>query len=162
VSTSLSDWDQTFRANVLGNLAVARAALPAILGNRFGRLVFFAGGGAAYAYPMFPAYAAAKAGLVRAVENLHEDLKDAGDCAVVILAPGAVETDTLAAVRARGGYVRTTVAMEEPVGFVRQFLDARSVGFSGSFVHVRDDWAQYLNAEKELPEKDLWKLRRVE
>lgn len=161
-TTSLAEWDLAFRANVLGNLAVVQAALPAMLNNKFGRLVFFAGGGAAYAYPMFPAYAASKTALVRAVENLHEDLKDEGDFAVAILAPGAVDTDILAAVRAQGGYVRTTVAMEEPVGFAREFINASSVGFSGSFVHVRDDWKPYLNQDKQIEKKDLWKLRRVE
>jgi 3-oxoacyl-[acyl-carrier protein] reductase len=161
-STSLKDWDSAFRTNVLGNLAVAQAALGAMRSHRFGRFVFFAGGGAAYAYPMFPAYAASKAALVRAVENLHEDLKDEGDFAVAILAPGAVDTDILASVRAHGGYVKTTVAMDEPVGFAREFVNAESVGFSGGFVHVRDEWASYLNNGKTPEKKDLWKLRRVE
>jgi NAD(P)-dependent dehydrogenase (short-subunit alcohol dehydrogenase family) len=161
-STSLKDWDLTFRTNVLGNLAVAKATLEAMRARRFGRLVFFAGGGAAYAYPMFPAYAASKTALVRAVENLHEDLKDEGDFAVAILAPGAVDTDILAAVRAHGGYVKTTVSMDEPVGFAREFVNAESIGFSGGFVHVRDDWAAYLNSERTPEKKDLWKLRRVE
>jgi 3-oxoacyl-[acyl-carrier protein] reductase len=161
-TTSLTEWDLAFRSNVLGNLAVAQAALSVMLENQFGRLVFFAGGGAAYAYPLFPAYAASKTALVRAVENLHEDLKDAGDFAVAILAPGAVDTDILATVRAQGGYVRTTVAMEEPVGFVLALLNARTVGFSGSFVHVRDDWSSYLNNDKQDQNKDHWKLRRVE
>jgi NADP-dependent 3-hydroxy acid dehydrogenase YdfG len=160
--TSLAEWDTVFRANVLGNLAVARAALPAMVNHKFGRLVFFAGGGAAYAYPLFPAYAISKTALVRAVENLHEDIKDQGDLAVAILAPGAVETEILAAVRAQGGYVRTTVAMEEPVAFVRAFLNARTVGFSGGFVHVRDEWANYLDSGRTTERKDLWKLRRVE
>jgi len=160
--TSLEEWDLAFRANVLGNLAVAQAALPAMLESKFGRMVFFAGGGAAYAYPLFPAYAVSKTALVRAVENLHEDLKDAGDFAVAILAPGAVDTEILAAVRAQGGYVKTTVAMEEPVGFVRAFINASTVGFSGGFVHVRDEWSTYLNSGTNTEKKDLWKLRRVE
>jgi NAD(P)-dependent dehydrogenase (short-subunit alcohol dehydrogenase family) len=161
-STSLGDWDSTFRTNVLGNLAVAQAVLGAMRSHRFGRFVFFAGGGAAYAYPMFPAYAVSKTALVRAVENLHEDLKDDGDFAVAILAPGAVDTDILAAVRAHGGYVKTTVSMDEPVGFAREFVNAKSVGFSGSFVHVRDNWASYLNNGSTPEGKDIWKLRRVE
>jgi NAD(P)-dependent dehydrogenase (short-subunit alcohol dehydrogenase family) len=161
-TTSLKEWDLAFRSNVLGNLAVAQAALPAMLESRFGRLVFFAGGGSAYAYPLFPAYAMSKTALVRVVENLHEDLKDAGDFATAILAPGAVDTEILAAVRAQGGYVKTTVAMEEPVGFVREFINASTVGFSGGFVHVRDEWASYLNNGKQTEKKDLWKLRRVE
>jgi len=161
-TTSLKEWDLAFRSNVMGNLAVAQAALPAMLESRFGRLVFFAGGGAAYAYPLFPAYAMSKTALVRVVENLHEDLKDAGDFATAILAPGAVDTEILAAVRAQGGYVKTTVAMEEPVGFVREFINAQTVGFSGGFVHVRDEWASFLNNGKQTEKKDLWKLRRVE
>ncbi len=160
--TSLLEWDLAFRSNVLGNLAVVQAALPAMLAGKFGRMVFFAGGGAAYAYPLFPAYALSKTALVRAVENLHEDLKDSGDFAVAILAPGAVATDILAAVRAHGGYVKTTVAMEEPVAFAREFINSKSVGFSGGFVHVRDDWANYLNNDKQAEKKDQWKLRRVE
>ena len=99
---------------------------------------------------------------MRAVDNLHEDLKDQGDFATAILAPGAVDTDILAAVRAQGGYVKTTVAMEEPVGFAHQFITSRSVGFSGGFVHVRDVWADYLNNDKQTEKKDLWKLRAVE
>jgi len=161
-TTSLVEWDHAFRSNVMGNLAVAQAALPTMIEHKFGRLVFFAGGGAAYAYPMFPAYALSKTALVRAVENLHEDLKDAGDFAVAILAPGAVDTDILAAVRSHGGYVKTTVAMEEPVGFVKEFINAKTVGFSGGFVHVRDEWANYLNNDKQPEKKDIWKLRRVE
>lgn len=160
--SSLAGWDVAWRVNVLGNLAVVQAALPTMLDHKFGRLVFFAGGGSAYAYPIFPAYAATKTAMVRAVENLHEDLKDRGDFAVTVLAPGAVETDILAAVREQGGHVRTTVAMEEPVGFVRQFVLAESCAFSGCFVHVRDEWAPLLNSSKELARKDLWKLRRIE
>jgi 3-oxoacyl-[acyl-carrier protein] reductase len=158
----LREWERTLRTNVLGNLAVAQATLPAMLQNRYGRLLFFAGGGAAYEYPIFPAYAASKTALVRAVENLHEDIRDAGNFAVTILAPGAVETDTLACVREHGGFVRTTVPIDEPVEFARQFLSATTCEFSGCFVHVRDRWQTLLNSHNHLDRKDLWKLRRVE
>jgi 3-oxoacyl-[acyl-carrier protein] reductase len=161
-STELEEWDEAYRTNVLGNLAVVKAALPRLLANRFGRLLFFAGGGAAYAYPLFPAYAAAKTALVRIVENLHEDLKDAGDFAVAILAPGAVDTDMLARVRAAGGEVRTTVDIAEPVAFARAFLSAPRCAFSGGFVHVRDTWPALLDGAGELPTQNHWKLRRVE
>ncbi|MGD0734812.1 MAG: SDR family oxidoreductase [Terracidiphilus sp.] len=162
MSASLRDWDRTFRVNVLGNLSVARAILPVQKQNKFGRLLFFAGGGAAYAYPMFPAYAASKAALVRVVENLHEDLKGEGDFATAILAPGAVETETLASVRASGAEIRTTVDITEPTAFAREFMMSRTCSFSGCFVHVRDSWPQWLNSETAFPGKDLWKLRRVE
>jgi len=161
-TSDLSRWDETFRVNVLGNLAVARGLLTVQMAHGFGRLLFFAGGGAAYAYPEFPAYAASKAALVRIVENLHEDLKAAGDFATAILAPGAVETDMLAAVRATGAEIRTTVAIEEPTAFAREFLLSQRCDFSGRFVHVRDEWKRYLSGEKQTLDRDLWKLRRVE
>jgi NAD(P)-dependent dehydrogenase (short-subunit alcohol dehydrogenase family) len=162
MSSDIQAWDQTFKVNVLGNLAVARAVLKVQIANSFGRLLFFAGGGAAYAYPAFPAYAASKAALVRIVENIHEDLKGEGDFATAILAPGAVDTDTLASVRASGAEIRTTVSIREPTAFASEFLMSRSCGFSGRFVHVRDNWKQYLNVEDSGLDKDLWKLRRVE
>ncbi|SEF52499.1 3-oxoacyl-[acyl-carrier protein] reductase [Bryocella elongata] len=160
-ASSIAAWETTFRANVFGNLAIAKAILPKQRANSFGRLLFFGGGGAAYAYPAFPAYAASKAALVRIVENLHEDLKDAGDFATAILAPGAIETDMLARVRETGAEIRTTVGIEEPVAFARAFLAAESCGFSGRFVHVRDRWPEYLNGGEPL-DANLWKLRRVE
>jgi NAD(P)-dependent dehydrogenase (short-subunit alcohol dehydrogenase family) len=161
-SNDISAWDQAFRVNVWGNLAVARSVLAENRRHGFGRLLFFAGGGAAYAYPAFPAYAASKAALVRIVENLHEDMKDQADFATAILAPGAVETDTLALVRASGAEVRTTVPIEEPTAFATDFILSERCGFSGRFVHVRDEWQRYLNSGEQIQSPNLWKLRRVE
>ena len=156
--TPLDAW----RVNVLGNLAVAQAALAMMRAQKFGRLLFFAGGGSAYAYPLFPAYAASKTALVRAVENLHEDLKEQGDFATAILAPGAVDTNILAEVRSKGGYVKTVVGIEEPVGFARAFINAAQCAFSGRFVHVRDSWPSLLEQDAKIENENLWKLRRVE
>jgi NAD(P)-dependent dehydrogenase (short-subunit alcohol dehydrogenase family) len=162
IVSDLQDWERTFRVNLFGNLAIAHAILPIQVKNHFGRLLFFAGGGAAYAYPVFPAYGASKAALVRIVENLHEDLKDQGNFATAILAPGAVETDTLASVRASGAEVRTTVDIEEPVAFAREFICSETCNFSGRFVHVRDEWKRHLNSDEQPRNADLWKLRRTE
>jgi len=146
----------------LGNLAVVQACLPKLQTSGWGRILFFAGGGSAYAYPLFPAYSIAKTALVRAVENLHEDLRGWGEFAVSILAPGAVETEMLAEVRASGAEVRTTVPINEPIAFVRSFLASEKRDLSGRFVHVRDRWPEILCGETTLDRDDLWKLRRVE
>jgi len=159
---NLADWAQTIQVNLLGNFAALQALLPRMLEARFGRIVTLAGGGAAYAYPLFSAYAASKAAVVRATENLHEELSARGDFRVVCLAPGAIETDMLAAIRAAGGEARTIGKMDEPVRFVERFLAARNCAFSGRFVHVRDSWSEFLEeAGKQLP-ADQWLLRRIE
>jgi 3-oxoacyl-[acyl-carrier protein] reductase len=162
VDSSSCAWLECLQVNLLGNLAVARALLKPMLAAGYGRIVAFAGGGSAYAYPLFPAYSASKTAMVRAIENLDCDLQGKGDFATACLAPGAVETDMLAQVRAAGAEVRTTVNISEPVEFIREFVFCSSCGFSGSFVHVRDNWREYLNNGHSLPSPALWKLRRIE
>jgi NAD(P)-dependent dehydrogenase (short-subunit alcohol dehydrogenase family) len=159
--SDLSAWAHTFAVNVLGNLAVLRGLLGRMLEDAFGRIVFFGGGGAGYAYPVFPAYACSKAALVRAVENIHEDLKERGDFSVVCLAPGAVETDLLRKVRAAGAEVRTTAPPDDAVRFVEAFLTRDSRALSGRFIHVRDSWPEFLVPNAQLPDS-RWKLRRAE
>lgn len=121
--------------------------------------LLLSGGGAAYAYPLFSGYALSKTAMVRATENLHEELKGLGDFLSVCVAPGAMETDMLAQVRAAGAEVRTTVSLEEPVEFVTAFLETRECAFSGRFVHVRDAWRESM--QQNPMEKDQWLLRRI-
>ena len=156
----LAGWEECYRINLLGNLAVYSGLLPVLLANKFTRIVAFGVGGAAYAYPLFPAYAASKVATVRAIENIQEDLNGKGDFAAVCLAPGANDTAMLKQIRAAGAEVKTTVAISEPVTFVREFLTCESCGFAGAFVHVRDNWRDFLNGPKVDDKK--WKLRRIE
>jgi NAD(P)-dependent dehydrogenase (short-subunit alcohol dehydrogenase family) len=156
----LADWGRTMQTNVLGNFAVIRALLPRMIENQYGRIVTVAGGGAAYAYPLFSGYALSKTAVVRATENLDVELRGKGDFLTVCLAPGAMETEMLARVRAAGAEVKTTVAMEEPVEFVARFIRAEACAFSGRFVHVRDRWRDWFTPGS-MP-KDRWLLRRVE
>jgi NAD(P)-dependent dehydrogenase (short-subunit alcohol dehydrogenase family) len=159
---ALGEWANAFRTNVLGNLAVLRACLPHMRATKFGRVVALAGGGAAYAYPEFSAYALSKTAMVRAIENADAELRDLGDFALVALAPGAVATDMLAKVQAAGGTVRTTASVNEAIAFVVKFFSGNARVLSGRFVHVRDDWEKYLRPSADTLAPDDWKLRRIE
>lgn len=155
-------WDTCHKINVLGNLALLKSLLPRMKENKFGRIVFFSGGGAAYANPTFPGYAATKTSVVRIAENMHEDLKGEGDFAVVALAPGAVQTEMLQEWEKVGGKVLTKVDISEPVVFVEEFVNSTKCGFSGRFVHVKNNWKEYLNSNKDFEDDSYWKLRRIE
>ena len=162
INSLLKEWESCLKINTLGGLAVLTGLLPKMIENKFGRIITFAGGGSAYAFPKFPAYSASKTAMVRITENIHEDLKDKGDFAVVCLAPGAVETEMLKQVCQAGAEVKTLVDISEPVSFIEKFIGCTSCGFSGSFVHVRDNWKEYLNSKKQLSGNSMWKLRRIE
>jgi 3-oxoacyl-[acyl-carrier protein] reductase len=162
LKTALAGWENTLKTNLLGNLAVVRAALPAMTTNKYGRIIMFAGGGSAYAYPTFAAYACSKTAIVREVENIAEDLNSQGDIAITCIAPGAIETDMLAAVRAAGGVVRTPGKMEEVITCVKGLLGPQAKLLSGRFIHVRDAWQAVLDSGAGDLSQTFWKLRRVE
>ena len=159
-STS-EDFERVFRTNVVGNLTVLEAALPIMKNSEFGRVVFFAGGGAAYAYPIFPAYALSKVSTVRLVENLAANYPPVSGLSFVCLAPGAVDTPMLSKVIIAGGEVKTKTLISEPVEFVTTYLNSESNSLSGRYLHVRDNWRSYLD-ETHVPASNQFFLRRVE
>jgi 3-oxoacyl-[acyl-carrier protein] reductase len=123
-----------------------------------GRIVLFAGGGAAYGYPNFSSYGTSKAALVRFAETVAMELGNEGPV-VTIVAPGANDTDMLAEVRRAGGIVKTTVSIEEPCRLVYRLMSEDTRGLHGRFVHVRDEWTG--ESAKAFGE-DHWRLRRVQ
>ncbi len=155
------DFERVFKTNVVGNLAILDAVLPQMIAARHGRVVLFAGGGAAYAYPVFPAYALSKVATVRLTENLAATYAPCSGLSFVCLAPGAVDTPTLARVQEAGGEVKTKTNIEEPVRFIETYLQSDSTALSGRYVHVRDNWAPYLDGTA-APARDQFLLRRIE
>jgi len=161
-NTELSDWDKTYRTNVLGNIAVLKSVVTKMHPGSKLRVVFFAGGGAAYGYPEFSGYSLSKVATVRAVENIAQEFHSRSlNAAIIALAPGAVSTDMLAKVVAHGGSVKTRTDISEPTNFVQRFLtdDMPCLKMSGRFIHVRDSVdVDHINALSDAH----FKLRRVE
>jgi len=125
-----------------------------------GKIIFFGGGGAGYGYPNFVPYGTSKAAIVRMCETMAMELDaHALPIDVNIIAPGANETGMLAAVRAAGGEVRTTVPFSKPIALCRWLLSPASDGISGRFLHVNDAYTA-LDRERIVP--DAFKLRRVD
>lgn len=157
-TNDLAAWWRALDVNLGGAVRIVHRVLGRMLREGAGRIVLFAGGGAAYGYPNFSSYGTAKAALVRFAETLAMEIGDAGPV-VTIIAPGANETDMLAEVRKAGGFVKTTVSIEEPCRLVRRLLTEDTRGLNGRFVHVRDEWDE---ARARALSVDHWKLRRVE
>jgi len=158
-TVTIQDWMNVFGVNLFGNIAVLQALLPQMKKTQYGRVVFLAGGGSAYGYPLFTPYALSKVAIVREVENIAIEMKDKiKDFSIIALAPGAMETEMLEKVREAGAEVKTTVDIQEPVEFIKKFLGMsrkEAVKLSGKFIHVRDDLSS-------RNKKNKWLLRRIE
>jgi NAD(P)-dependent dehydrogenase (short-subunit alcohol dehydrogenase family) len=150
----LKETDKLYKINVLGNMAVIEAVMEHYVKLR---IVWFAGGGAAFAFPEFMAYSLSKVAVVRAVENLSTILQVfSHDVSIIALAPGAVATNMLKATEDAGVSIRTKTDISEPVSFVRKFItdEIDSKKYNGFFLHVRDDLSTFDGTK--------FKLRRIE
>jgi 3-oxoacyl-[acyl-carrier protein] reductase len=154
----LGAWFVALEVNLGAAIRLTHAMLARMRCDGAGRIVLFAGGGAAYGYPSFSSYGTAKAALVRFTETVAMELGASGPT-ITIIAPGANDTDMLAEVRRAGGLVKTTVSIDEPCRLVRRLLTEDARGLHGRFVHVRDTWTAE-SAAALGPEQ--WRLRRVE
>lgn len=159
LTSDLDNWNMLYNCNVLGNLAVVKGCEDIIKAGIKTRIIFFAGGGAAFGYPEFSGYSLSKCAVVRASENLGMELSNAGyDASVIAVAPGAVATDMLAKVIASGAEVRTKTDIKEPTNFAWNFVLDKfpSKELNGKFLHVRDDLSK-INSTT-----DIFKLRRIQ
>jgi NAD(P)-dependent dehydrogenase (short-subunit alcohol dehydrogenase family) len=95
------EWVRAVEINLFGCFYLARAAIPMMLAQGSGKIIFFSGGGATSARPFFSAYGAAKAAVVRLTETLAEELRDQG-VQVNAIAPGTVHSRMWNEMRAAG------------------------------------------------------------
>jgi NAD(P)-dependent dehydrogenase (short-subunit alcohol dehydrogenase family) len=156
----------TLRVNSAGAFFVARAFVQTWLDTALqnpphrGKIILFAGGGAAYGYPQFLAYGTSKAAVVRMCETMSMELDTAQlPIDINIIAPGANETSMLAAVRAAGGEVRTVVPFSKPIALCRWLLSPNSNGITGRFLHVNDP---YPTLSPGSLRAEALKLRRID
>ena len=86
----VADWRRQFEVNVLGQVAVTRALLPALLGGR-GRIVNMASVSGRVALPLFAPYSASKFALEAVTDALRRELRPQG-VDVIAIEPGAMAT----------------------------------------------------------------------
>jgi 3-oxoacyl-[acyl-carrier protein] reductase len=94
-------WAHTINVNLLGTFHCAKAVLPGMISRRHGKIINLSGGGATSPRPLFSAYAASKAAVVRLTETLAEEVMSY-NIQVNAIAPGAVNTRMLDEVLAVG------------------------------------------------------------
>jgi 3-oxoacyl-[acyl-carrier protein] reductase len=166
----LALWADTLETNLLGVVHTCAAVLPEMMQRRAGKIIALSGGGGAKPRPNFSAYAASKAGLIRLVECLAEEIRG-HNVQINCMSPGGAythmtdeilkagelagrkEIDEAAQIRLTGG-----VPAEKQIALAMFLASQRSNHVSGKMVHVSDDWKRLENSNVH---PEIYTLRRV-
>ena len=169
------EWVQAIEINLLGSILTARAFLPHFRSHRYGKIIQLSGGGATAPLPFISAYAASKAGIVRFMETLAEEVKDDG-VDINSIAPGALNTRLLDEVLEAGmdkvgrSFYERALKQKEEGGVPMEkgaalavFLGASlSDGITGKLISaVWDPWEQFPGHLEDLKKSDIFTLRRI-
>ena len=163
-------WAETIHTNLIGVMHACRAVLPHMMERRSGKIIVLSGSGAEEARPNFSAYAASKAGIVRLVETLSEEVLE-HNIQVNCVAPGGTYTsmtDEILDAGERAGWrsleeaqrVRSTggISPEKQMQLALFLASDRSNHVTGKLLHVSDNWKR-LEHSKVNPE--AFTLRRI-
>lgn len=169
------EWVQAIEINLLGSILTARAILPHFRSNRYGKLIQLSGGGATAPLPFVSAYAASKAGIVRFMETLAEEVRADG-IDVNSIAPGALNTRLLDEVLEAGPekvgksfYERALVQkssggtpLEQGAELAVFLASSASDGITGKLISaVWDPWEHFTDHVEDLRKTDIYTLRRI-
>ena len=165
--TNLENWEKVFNVNLFSGILFVKELLPVFKKQKFGKFIFFSGGGSSYGYSVLPQYSASKTSLVRFVENLEIELSNYENISSHIIAPGAVNTEMFKEVRkheedyGKSSEIRSFSETEDVVDFVDFLVNHNCKKLSGRLIHIRDDWKEKILNEVDISDQ-LWKLRRIE
>ncbi len=169
------EWVQAIEVNLLGSILVAKTLLPHFRANHYGKIIQLSGGGATSPLPFISAYAASKAGIVRFMETLAEEVKTDG-IDVNSIAPGALNTRLLDEVLEAGPekvgrsfYERSLkqkteggAPLERGAELAVFLASAQSDGVTGKLISaIWDPWEDFSEHLEELKNSDIYTLRRI-
>jgi 3-oxoacyl-[acyl-carrier protein] reductase len=160
--TGRESWEAAFQVNLFAPADLCRRVHGWMKEGGGASIVNIGGGGAASPRPLFGAYAASKAALVRLSENLAAEW--AGDgIRVNCVAPGAMETAMLRQALEGGEPAPLTLADPREAARLTAFLlGPAAAAISGRLISaVWDDWRSLEARGAELAGSDIFTLRRI-
>ena len=174
---AVKEIEETLEINLLGAFIVSQAAIKRMIKVGFGSIVMFSGGGSVSGRPNFNAYGASKAGILRMVETVAEELKTAGYPNIIInaIAPGAVKTGMTIEILNAGSragkkaldeaisvFEKGGTPVQEIISLMNFLIDIKmNNGLTGRLIHVREDYCKLIkDFGKNVPD-EIGKLRRI-
>jgi 3-oxoacyl-[acyl-carrier protein] reductase len=174
-SVDWSDWSYAIDVNLKGPILGCRSVVPIMKSSGKGKIIILSGGGATKPMPYLSAYAVSKAGLVRFMETLAEELSES-NIDVNAVAPGALNTRLLDEILEAGpeavgrSFYDQSVKQRETGGTSLQkgsdlcvFLASEeSNKITGKLISaVWDPWQSFQLHLSDLRNSDIYTLRRI-
>ncbi len=168
-------WIHSVEINLFGSILVTRALLPHFQTYHYGKVIQLSGGGATAPLPFISAYAAAKAGIVRFMETLAEEVRPDG-IDVNSIAPGSLNTRLLDEVLDAGpekvgkAFYEKSIKQKVQGGSPLErgaelavFLASdKSDGITGKLISaIWDPWEHFPEHLEDLKKSDIYTLRRI-
>lgn len=172
---SWTEWKRAIEINVYGSVLMARAIVPKMKIQEYGKIIQLSGGGATNPLPQISAYAVSKAAIVRFAETLAEELRGTG-IDVNAIAPGALNTRMLDEILDAGpdmvgqNFYERALEQKKSGGAslsrgaeLALFLASSvSDGITGKLISaIWDNWEEWPYHLKELNATDAYTLRRI-
>ncbi len=152
-------WQETVQVNLLSPVALCRAVIPSMLKQQKGKIINLSGGGAAYARPLFSAYAVAKSGLVRFSETLALETKDYA-IDINCVAPGIMKTTLLEESHQLTQEIENNI--DRAAELCLFLASKQSDGLTGRLISaVWDPWKKLPEYIDEIKDSDIYTLRRI-
>ncbi len=170
-----AEFVSTIKINLFGTFYMCHYFLPLLKKSPRGKIVNFAGGGAASPFPNYSAYSLSKISVVRLTENMALEFARA-NIDINAIAPGFVMTrlhqETIkAGEKAGGDFLKKTlsemekggVPAEEAASLAAFLLSRESDGITGKFISAHwDSWTNEEFLDKLKTDKDFATIRRVD
>ena len=102
---TIDEWDQVYNVNIKGVWLGAKAAIPEMKKNGYGKIVNIASTAAFQGTPGITRYAASKAAVVGITRSMAREYGEDG-IRINAIAPGPIETETGAAIETEEGRIR--------------------------------------------------------
>jgi len=170
-----SEWVQAININLLGSILMCKSIIPHFKQQNYGKIIQLSGGGATQPIPRISAYAVSKAGIVRFIETLAQEVREYR-IDINSIAPGALNTGMLDEVLSAGSdkvgiefyekSLKQKQAGGTPLNVAAElaiFLaSSDSDGITGKLISaVWDKWEEFPLHLKELQDSDVFTLRRI-
>lgn len=166
---------KTLDINLYGSIYFIKKIIPYYKKQKYGKIIQMSGGGAASPLPFFSAYATSKAGIVRFVENISEELSSY-KIDINAVAPGPINTRMLDEVLkenpknvGKAFYKKSLMQKSNGGTDIKKIINCieflchkKSNGITGKLISVLwDNWKIFPKYKKILKTSNIGNLRRL-